>query len=110
MKIIKCLFLLSVSLGFSQEIITGKIIDSETKSGLPYANIGVENKNMGTVSDSNGDFKLKLNNILDGGDKIIISHIGYKTKEYKVSSFLKKSNIIIELEPNVTELDEIVVN
>ena len=108
MKIIKYLILLSINFGFSQEIIIGKIIDSENKLGLSYANIGVENGNIGTVSDSNGVFKLKLDN-LDRDDKIIISYIGYKTKEYKVASLLKKSNIIIELKPSTTVLDKVVI-
>lgn len=108
MKIINFLFFLSFSLSFSQEIIKGKIIDSNNKLELSYVNIGVANKNTGTVSDSLGNFIMKLNNV-NSKDKITISHIGYKTKEFDVSNFLKKSIITIELEPNVTELAEVVV-
>lgn len=108
MKIFKYLIFLSLNISFSQ-VITGKIIDSENGLGLSYANIGIENRNVGTISDSKGRFKLKLKNV-DNNSEIIVSYIGYKTKEYKVASLLKNSNIIIELEPNTEVLDEVVIN
>ncbi len=75
---------------------------------LPYANIGIYNKNIGTVSDSIGNFKLKLNKI-NKADSITVSYIGYQTKEFKVSSLLKDSNLIIRLDPSSTILDNVVI-
>jgi hypothetical protein len=48
---------------FAQEnhlTISGKIIDKETTQPVPFANIGVSGKSMGTVSNQQGEFIIKI--------------------------------------------------
>ena len=71
--------------------ITGKIIDSTSIEPIEYATISLlkqESKKVvnGTTADTKGTFK--LSDIPDGKYKILISFIGYKTKEF--------NNIIID--------------
>lgn len=93
---------------FAQQTISGKIIDLENKKVLSYVNIGIENKGIGTVSDSDGIFNLKLTKSVKGNDKIIFSHIGYVQQEHEVSTMLHNDNTII-LDQETTVLNEVVV-
>lgn len=90
-------------------ILSGSIQDSKIKIKLPYVNIGVLNKEIGTVSDREGsfDFRLTESNV---NDTIRISMIGYKPKILTVDNLLnKKGNIAINLEEEISELNEVVV-
>ena len=94
---------------FSQEsIIMGKVMDSKKNTGLNYANIGIANKSVGTVSDSNGLFKLKLNDKVTINDTIQFSYVGFKTKKVLVSA-LKTKDPIVLLEPKNNVLKEVLV-
>jgi hypothetical protein len=62
MRLYVFLFLALTINSFSQEkTINGEIKDAENKTYLQYANIGISNKNSGTVSNSDGKFSLKIN-------------------------------------------------
>jgi hypothetical protein len=112
MKSLLKLFLLLVlynSNCYSQEkVINGEIKDIENKTLLQYVNIGIANKGVGTVSNSNGKFSLRLNEKVKGNDTITFSYIGYKTKKIILTE-LNQSNNIVELEPEINNLNEIVV-
>lgn len=93
-------------LGYSQEIImSGQIIDSETKKPIEFVNIGILNKNLGTVSDLQGKFNINASkeNIKDS---ITISHINYHSVKIPI---IKSKNQIIILKPRTNELSEIIL-
>ncbi len=102
--------LLSLTINsFSQErIINGQIKDAENKTYLNYANIGILNKNTGTVSNSDGKFTLKINEKINENDLVSFSYVGYQTKTITISK-LNFLNNIIELEPENNQLNEVVV-
>lgn len=85
-----------------QSKISGKIID---KDGLPLpgANVLVKDTNLGTVTDFDGNFNLE---IPQGKNILIISYLGYKTKEVDVSG---KNSITVTLLEDAASLDEVVV-
>lgn len=94
---------------FSQEkTINGEIKDAENKTYLQYANIGISNKNSGTVSNSDGKFSLKINEKIDENDLVSFSYVGYQTKTVAISK-LNILNNVIELEPEKNQLGEVVV-
>jgi len=108
--------LLSVFLIFTvasygqSKTITGFTKDKETGQEIAYVNIGVLNKNTGTVSNINGKFELTIDDQFDN-ETLRISIVGYKSLTYKVSDFKKaisESNSIL-LERNIAELKEIVI-
>lgn len=84
------LFLLAVSnsLIAQEKKVTGRIVDAETKQAIPYVNIGVFQKNIGTVSDEHGKFELRFSGNSVASDSIIFSHIGYQTVTYARSQLL----------------------
>lgn len=99
------------TLGISaqEKTIHGVILDSLKKT-IKYANIGVLNKPVGTVSDENGKFKFILEDIKES-DTLRVSCLGFKTKQIILKDILNREedlNIILE---NYTEkLDEIKIN
>lgn len=109
MKFYFFLFLAITFNSFSQDkTIHGEIKDTTNKTALAYANIGIANKNAGTVSSAKGKFLLKINDKVNGDDTVSISYVGYKTKNITVSK-LNLVNNIIELEPEKNQLKEVAV-
>lgn len=100
-------------LGFAGKAIDlkGKITDEEGK-GLPYVNIGIPGKNVGTVSGEDGAFALAVDTSLFN-DKVKISCIGYEEIEYPVSDLVKggkDGNLVIKLKKSFSSLQEVVVH
>lgn len=90
-------------------ILSGYVQDSKTKIKLPYVNIGVLNKEIGTVSNKEGSFDFHLLES-NTNDTIRISMIGYKPKILVVDNLLnKKGSIEVNLEEEISELNEVVV-
>jgi len=95
---------------FAQNFAEGIIKDIETDEPIPYVNIGIVKKNLGTVSDLNGKFEFETqSNVFN--DTIRLSSIGYKSKAILFRDFLKmlKTNSEIFLFPDVTALNEVVI-
>lgn len=83
---------------------TGKIFDGQTKDPLIFASISIENTNISTVTNADGEFSLKIpNNLADG--TVTVSFLGYKTKTLAIADLKKTSKIY--LEPTVVKLSEI---
>ncbi len=81
--------------------VSGKILD-ETGEPLPGVNIVVKGSTIGTVTDLEGNYTLTLPN---GATHLLVSFIGYESKELPITS----SNMSARLEPDVTQLQEVVV-
>jgi len=95
---------------FGQNLIEGVIKNADTNEPIPYVNIGILNRDKGTVSDEKGKFKLEVPNEFKN-DTIRISSIGYKTKSFSANDFLSKTQInpTIELLPDIIELNEVLI-
>lgn len=102
------LFLLS---SFSQTY-SGQLINKESGEAVAFANIGIIDRNIGTVSDAAGWFEIELNNIHDK-DSMCISCIGYLGKKYLISEFKNNESnpeqLSIELTPISYHLDEVLI-
>jgi hypothetical protein len=87
--------------------ITGQLKDAKTGEKIIYATITVPNTGIGTVSNSDGEFILKINKVIDA-EYFEVSHISYATSAFKVSESLGK-NKTFYLEPQLIMLKEISV-
>ncbi|SHJ09805.1 carboxypeptidase-like regulatory domain-containing protein [Algibacter luteus] len=112
-KYLLALFLLIVGVNtlFAQDTdfieLEARVIDKDTKDALVFADVLILDTNISTVTNTDGEFLLKVPHTnLDGS--IIISHLGYEKKELKISSIM--NNEKIALEPAITELDEISIS
>lgn len=92
---------------FSQQQ-KGKVLSSETNSGLGYVNIGIIHKNIGTVSDQDGNFVINFDKTHDN-DSIRFSIIGYETKTFLIANFRKDSIKEVYLTTKIFHLKEIKV-
>jgi|TARA_B110000902_G_scaffold226428_1_gene265070 hypothetical protein len=99
--------LILINSTFSQINISGTVLSSNLKDSLSYVNIGVLNKDIGSVSNDKGRFELELKKEFLN-ESLTFSMIGYKSKTIRIVDFKKHKTII--LEENITELDEIVIS
>lgn len=106
---ITCLLsLILIATGFSQEpILKGKITDSENL-GLAYVNIGISMKHTGTVSNEDGEYKLKIPSNISENDTVVFSYIGYKTIKKSVAELKNEKASSIQMETEENQLEEIV--
>jgi hypothetical protein len=111
-KLSLVLFLALYFAGFAQRDYKGQTIDAKTGEPVPYVNIGIVDRGVGTVSDENGIFHLPLDiSLLGQGEAIQISCLGYETIRIPVSKIELQYNEYPKLVMNPVEisLDEVVV-
>ena len=94
--------LLSISVMAQEKLITG-VVSSETEGGLPGTSVAVKGTNIGTVTDAEGKFSLK---IPTSSVFITVSSIGYLAVDIKIDN---KSTYQITLQPDAKTLNEVVV-
>ncbi|MDI1254789.1 MAG: carboxypeptidase-like regulatory domain-containing protein [Flavobacterium sp.] len=105
-------FLIVSTVGLQAQVVfEGIVKDIDTKENIAYVNIGILNKNVGTVTDVAGKFSIPLDGKYDD-ETLKISIIGYKSRDFKVGNFKKEytKNSVIYLEKNIAELKEVVIN
>ncbi len=107
--ILLILFFQSSSLAQQKGIIAGKVVDSQTGEAIVGANVIIENTNIGSATDLEGNFK--ISNVDAGRFNLIVSYISYsKTilKDVEVNEN-KTTWLRIALKPDVIQMSEIVV-
>lgn len=95
--------------------VSGRVVDKTTKEALPFSTVMVTPQNktnqpFGTLTQENGRFI--LSEVPKGSYKIKISYLGYVPKEINLLIGNLNQNFDlgrVELAPNVTALNEIVV-
>lgn len=83
--------------------ISGTVTEAQTGLGLPGANVSIKNGTQQTTADIDGNFTLAK---VPSGSTLVISYIGFVTKEVAVNS---NSSISVRLESDQQSLDEVVV-
>jgi len=72
--------------------ISGVAKDAQTRQSIVFASISVPGTNVGTVTNSEGEFILKVNKSLKA-DVFEISHLGYINKQFKIDESLGNDRI-----------------
>lgn len=102
-KILMLLFLLVSTYTYAIKV-DGTVLD-ENKLAVIGATVQIKGQEgIGTVTDLDGKFTLDVKNVKKA--TLIISYIGYKTKHVPLNG---RTIITVQLDPDVTELDEVVV-
>jgi TonB-linked SusC/RagA family outer membrane protein len=103
--LIAFLSLKTMSYAMVEQKVTGTIIGADDKKPIIGANIQLKSSTkIGTQSDALGEFTL---NVPDGEQTLVISYIGYETKEVKVTGNGQKISVILEV--GAKKLSEVVV-
>jgi hypothetical protein len=99
------IFFLIPGIVFSQSR-TGRVLSSETGSGIGYVNIGLIGKNLGTVSDQAGNFTINLASVSDT-DSMRFSMIGFESKTLLVRQFKEDTTKTVYLCPRSYDVPEV---
>src|SRR5258706_14450970 len=79
------IFSLSLNRIYAQSVvISGKISSADTKDAVPAASVLLKGGTTGTYSDNHGNFKMTVNHAFPF--TLVISSIGFETKEFVVDS------------------------
>jgi hypothetical protein len=89
------------------KVISGVVIDGESSDPLPYATIGLKNAGKGTVSNSNGEFGLKISPD-NYSDTITVSYLGFFGREIPVKQSLG-NNFRIAMRREFISIPEIII-
>jgi iron complex outermembrane receptor protein len=97
------LALASFSVANAQDLtVTGKVKDAAEGSSIPGVTIVVKGTTIGTVTDIDGNFAIKV----QPGAVLVFSFMGYTSQEVPVAG---KQVITVSLAASVTSLNEVVV-
>jgi len=87
----------------------GQVVDKIRQQPLPYCNVSLKGKSIGTLSNETGfyEFKVKKEHLLDS---LTISALGYQPALFLVNEILQEEWLKIELEPAAINLSEITIS
>ncbi len=94
---------LNDTIGYNQY--KGKIVDSKSKKSLIFAALTVNGTNISTISNTQGEFLLKVPKKFSN-HRVTISFLGFTSRVIKLSDF-NSGNNLIKLETHIEELSEV---
>lgn len=86
--------------------ISGRVFDAQSKEPLGGANVFLSDRSIGSTTDDDGFFRLRIRNI-STTDSLLVRYIGYQN--YKIALHLYESNSIIYLLQKIDLEKEIIV-
>ena len=87
--------------------IRGKVVDEKTNQPMAGASVFCQNTTLGTVTNNEGAFFLRLAN---GGYDLVISYTGFETKSVRISNGNKDNDsLVLSLKTQDKSLTEVVV-
>ncbi len=98
--------LLKVATALAQPI-SGHITNARTHAALPFVNIGVVGKALGTVADEQGAYRLAFQEAL-ANETVRVSSLGYAPRNLTLRELLAQPNVA--LVPDAVALSEVRVN
>lgn len=101
-------FLCQIPLAFSQKMITvkGTVTDSQTGEAIGFGSVRFVGTDVGDITDFDGTYVL---NTKFGSDSLEFSYLGYVTQVVPIIKDKISQRIDIELEPEVHNLNDVVV-
>ena len=101
--LITCLISTVASAG-EQEPVAGIIVDQESQEPLTGAHVLIRNTFTGTNTNRDGAFELEPESF---PVTLLVRYVGYETREVDIET--PQQDLVIELEPGVVVMDELVV-
>ncbi len=87
--------------------VAGTVVDAKSKQPMPGASVFCQNTTIGTITNKDGKFFMRLNN---GGYDLVISYTGYETKSMRISNGnTENDSLIIEMSEKDKSLEQVVV-
>ena len=102
-----CMFLCGIITAFSQTTISGKVTDGVSNDPLAGVNIVVKGKVLGTITDTQGNFRLSVND--NPPLTLVLSFVGYRSQEIDITN-TNTAGLEIKLEEQTILGQEVVVS
>ena len=93
---------------FGQIYISGTV-NKIDNSILPFVNIGIKSKNIGTLSDENGKFELTIPKQFSN-DTLTFSYVGFEELNIPLKTFLPGQKNIFTLKEKINFLEEVIIS
>jgi hypothetical protein len=108
-SLLMAIFLWASGQTHGQSIIQGKVLDQLPNSPISYVNIGIVNSSLGTISNQDGSFLIR---IPEGRqlDTVTFSALGYLRRLVPVQLMQENRVINVFLNPKVEILREVIVS
>ena len=94
---------LTFSVFAQQHTVTGRVTETESGEGLPGVNIIIKGTTLGTISDINGNYSLRVNN--PQTDVLVFRFIGYTEQEVPVNG---QTSLNVAMQTTSIGIDEVV--
>lgn len=88
-------------------VIRGHIFDNENKTAVPYAAIGIAEGSIGTISNADGYFELKIPATF-AGSSLLVSHLGFLSQAIPVQ-LIKEQKVDIFLTRRIISIQEVII-
>jgi len=87
----------------------GQVVDKINQQALPYCNVSLKGKSIGTLTNETGffEFKVKKEHL---ADSLFVSALGYTPAYFVVKEALKKEWFTVELEAAAINLSEVTIS
>ncbi|HEY5825896.1 MAG TPA: carboxypeptidase-like regulatory domain-containing protein, partial [Cyclobacteriaceae bacterium] len=95
-------FVIAFSVWAQERMITGKVTSLDDGSSLPGVNVVVKGTTNGTVTDSDGSYRISIS----GDGTLVFSFIGLSSQEISIGG---RSVIDLQMATDVKQLNEVVV-
>lgn len=103
-NLLSCLFLLVVHHAAAQYVVTGRVLDQESKEPLVFAHVVLNNGPRGTTTDLAGFFTMTSSQAVT---KIKVKYIGYETRQIELETTTDTLEILLKQSTN--QLSEVTV-
>lgn len=103
------LFLFFCGILINAQIITGKIISEETNKPISFVKIGIENENVGSNTDVDGNFTLNLESI-NSQKMVRVEAAGFEMYRVSIKDFIKSNSQTIILKEKTHDIAEVKIS
>ena len=104
---VSAIYIFGYGQGMSYTTVNGVVKDRKNNKKLEYVSIFVQGTNVGTVTNSDGTFTIKVNDSLNASN-LEVRHIGYDNTIYPITGNSEK-DVTIYLTSNARQLKDVVV-
>lgn len=103
------IFILGICVSsIAQITLTGVVVDSDNQTVLPFVNIGIKQKNIGTSSLIDGTFSIKIST-QNENDTLTLSMVGYSELNLPIKIIVTTNQKTYQLKAKTTTLKSVVV-
>jgi hypothetical protein len=88
-------------------IVKGRIYDNLDKKPIPFASVGIQEQNTGTITNSDGYFIVKVPSQYSGA-LLVVSHLGYLSQSIPIK-LLNEQKVDIFLDRKIISMQEVII-